>query len=174
MLDSGNGLGNLADELAEACEDDNNDDADGGGVQETACKGHTPMQQYSRKSLQKNGGSGCREPPEPSGLLLSPIKQPVRSRHRRKDSHYDYSDFEEDSELLDLTGIPPSLEARLAAVESLACRGTELDGGEGDIIVQRVADSLKDLASQSGLEQGTTRQALIIYHPPHPRKTLRS
>ena len=50
----------------------------------------------------------------------------------------------------------------MATVESLARRGTESNGGDADMIVQRVAESLKDLGSQSVLEHSATRDALLL------------
>ena len=78
-------------------------------------------------------------------------------KHRRQNSYYDGSEYGDDSDFEDATGIFPSLEARMATVESLARRGTESNGGDADMIVQRVVESLKDLGSQSGLEQSATR-----------------
>ena len=90
---------------------------------------------------------------------LSPPKLPARPKHRRKDSQYDGSDYGENSELEDAAGISSSLEARMATIEGLARRGTETNGSDADGVIKRVADILKDLGSQSGIENGATRYA---------------
>jgi hypothetical protein len=82
---------------------------------------------------------------------------PVRSKgHQRKGSDYDGSEYGSESDFEESQLVSASLEARLAAVESLARRGT------GDIIGQenpitRATEQFKDLGGQSGIETGVTR-----------------
>ncbi len=167
-----NGLGNLADELAEAFdEEEENGDELEDGVPETlyeraeAVRGdrskenERPISRNGNKERHAISRSPIRQ--ATSDLSLSPPKQSLRSRHTRKHSQYDGSDYGDDSDLEDTHGISPSLEARLAAVESLVRRGTEANGSDADEIVQRVADSLKDLGSQAGVENGATRYVLL-------------
>ena len=174
LVDPGdaNGLGNLADELAEAFgeEEENGHDL-GDGIPETlyeraeaVCGGRS---KENERPIFRNGNQErhaiSRSPirQATSDLSLSPPKQSLPSRHRRKHSQYDGSDYGDDSDLEDTHGISPSLEVRLAAVESLVRRGTEANGSDADEIVQRVADSLKDLGSQAGVENGATRYVLL-------------
>lgn len=165
---NGNGLGNLADELAEAFdEEDENGHELGDGVSETLhdraeATRHDQLKENEHPTLgnanqkrQTISISPIRK--ATSDISLSPPKHSLRSRHTRENSQYDGSDYGDDSDLEDTHGISPSLEARLAVVESLARRGTEANGSGADDIVQRVADSLKDLGSQAGVENGATR-----------------
>jgi hypothetical protein len=82
---------------------------------------------------------------------------PVRTKgHQRKGSDYDGSEYGSESDFEESQLVSASLEARLAAVESLARRGT------GDIIGQenpiaRATEQFKDLGAQSGIETGVTR-----------------
>ena len=93
--------------------------------------------------------------PPQSEHSLSPTKPSSRTKHRRKASQYDGSDYGSDPE--EVEGISPTLEARMAAIEHLARRGTEANGSEADTVIQRVAESLKDLGSQAGIENGASR-----------------
>ncbi|KAI0003632.1 hypothetical protein F4779DRAFT_601266 [Xylariaceae sp. FL0662B] len=158
-----NGLGNLADELADALsgsgedeeyyedeeepshlkEHDGREPADGirdSGVDVTS----QPDQQRRNKSSSLNVPS----PPNVRG-------------HRRTGSAYDGSEYGSESDL-DSPGMPPSLVAKIDAVESLARRGTESNGGPTDGVFKRVTEGLRDLGSQSGVEGSTTR--LITAH----------
>lgn len=154
-VDSGNGLGNLADELAEAWDEDAEVDAEDG--QEISYNGHAQIVEESLQRHQKDIHVGFSELGELSGLPVSSPKASMLSKHRRKRSQYDGSDHFDDSDLEDTPKYSESLEARMAAVESLVQQGTEWNGGDADNTVQRVADSLRDLESQSSLEQGATR-----------------
>lgn len=153
-----NGLGNLADELAEAWDEE--EDRERGEcleVQLNEADGHT----YGFSSRGDHSDLGIYIPQvqssAPSDTLLSPLKQPSRTKHRRVDSRYDGSDYGDESDFETIRGISPCLESWMAAVESLARRGSEANGSNQDDIVRRVADSMKDLPSQSGVEDGITR-----------------
>ncbi|KAL8999721.1 MAG: hypothetical protein Q9169_001538 [Polycauliona sp. 2 TL-2023] len=98
---------------------------------------------------------------------LSPPEHTSQPSHT---SIYDGSDYGDDSDLEDVRGIPSSLEHRLAAIESLARRGVESNGSGADTVVVRVAESLRDLVSQTGVETGASRSYghIIQYHTPDP------
>lgn len=137
---AGNGLGNLADELADAWDDDEEDEEvdmnfqeEGGKVEETRDSG-VDVQEERKESL-----------------------APPLNGHRRKGSDYDGSDYGEDSEAETSGSLPPSLVARMDQVENLARRGIDNFGSEGDGVVKRVVESLKDLGSQANVEGGATR-----------------
>ena len=158
-VDSGNGLGNLADELAEAWDEEGEEDQSGidshmdiklNAVQNTPSA--PPHVQINRSVSSGIVFSPLSHQSEHS---LSPTKPSFPTKHRRKNSQYDGSDYGSDPE--ETEGISPSLEARMAAIEHLARRGTEANGSEADTVIKRFAESLKDLGSQAGVENGATR-----------------
>jgi hypothetical protein len=147
--ESRNGLGNLADELADAWDDDEaeaEDDELDMNFQEMP----------TEVEATRDSGVDVTESPEktPKPVSLAPL--PNGRHHRRKGSEYDGSDYGEDSDM-DSSGIPPGLLAKMDMVESLARRGSEKNGTERDDVVKRVVDGLRDLGSQSGVEGGATR-----------------
>ena len=167
-LGSANSLGNLADELADALDDDDEDSDHEHGPQNGALEGlydRAEAIRYDRLKenvypVSRNLGNGHAISISPvrqgiSDLSLSPPKQSSRSRHTRKSSQYDGSDYGDDSDL-EVTH-SPILEARLAAVESLARQGTQANGSDADTIVHRMAESLRTLGTQAGVENGATR-----------------
>ncbi|KAK4695891.1 hypothetical protein P7C71_g1934, partial [Lecanoromycetidae sp. Uapishka_2] len=168
--ESANGLGNLADELAgldedeegEAAEVFSQDQYDGAKDQWHDVILH--QQSSFQTPLRENNGVSIPQKSQPTReLSLSPPKQKMRSRqHHRENSVYDGSDYGDDSDLEGIDGISPALDARMAAVESLARRGTEANGSDRDSVVHRVADALKDLGSQAGVENAASR--LITAH----------
>jgi hypothetical protein len=162
-----NGLGNLADELADALSGSGDEDDDGYYEEDI-------REQPSDASLDlpqdgtRDGVEGIRDsgvdvedrtqlPMRNKNLHLSP---PINARgHRRQGSAYDGSEYGSESDL-ESAGMPPSLVARMDAVESLTRRGTE--SGPADSVFKRVTDGLGDLGSQSSVEASTTR--LITAH----------
>lgn len=163
--ESSGGLGNLADELAEAFDEDDDQGLEEGTS--VLLSDRTEQVRTTHKEnehpLLENGYRGLHPvnttlfQPIPPGLSPSPAKQQMRFQNRRGNSQYDCSDYGEDSDLDIADGMSSSLEARLAAIESLVRRGTEANGSIADDIVQRVANHLKDLGSQSGVENSATR-----------------
>lgn len=161
--ETSNGLGSLADELAEALNEDEEDEA-GEGFDESQHDGAAEAQcgNYIPGNCQIRRPTPILSPPSRE-RSLSPPKQLRRSKnHRRQNSHYDGSDYGTDSDLEGAEGISSSLEARMAAIEGLARQGTEANGIALDDVVQRVADYLRNLGSQIGVENGATR--LITAH----------
>ncbi|TAQ85729.1 hypothetical protein B7494_g5955 [Chlorociboria aeruginascens] len=140
-----NGLGNLADELADAWDEDEGEDEEVDmNFQEGGLDGEVVRD------------SGVDVTSSPKVVNLSPPKG-----HRRQGSEYDGSDYGGDSDM-ESPGIPPGLVSRMDMVEGLARRGTEENGTERDGVVKRVIEGLKDLGAQSGVEGGATR--LITSH----------
>jgi hypothetical protein len=180
MGGGGDGLGNLADELAGLDEWDGEEDEDGEyGDEGTSELGNDLHQSNGhinglKLDADKTRDSGIDVSSSPltadtsvcgkMGMLepgphLSPVqqqKQRKTSRHRRQYSEYDGSDYGE-SDLEEVPLISPALEARMAAVEGLARRGMETNGSADDGIVERTVERLRDLGSQSGVEGGATR-----------------
>ncbi|KAL8702383.1 MAG: hypothetical protein Q9201_004449 [Fulgogasparrea decipioides] len=172
-IDETDGLGNLADELAEAW-----DGGDGQGQE--GCNAVTPYEinglpngcgdQHGRPMLEMQHDFSNKIPKisqheANDSRSLSPPERSTPLRHQRipsKVSDYDGSEFGDNSDLDGAEGISASLEHRLAAIKSLARRGTESNGSGGDKIVTRVAETLRDLSSQAGVETGASRSVLTF------------
>ena len=170
---SNNGLGNLADELADALdgsgdEDEYYEDGEGPSIIQD------DEQDDNGRSAAAAGDDGVRD----SGVDVAAAKNarhkannpslsvpPTNGRggHRRLGSAYDGSEYGSDTDL-DTAGMPPSLVSRIDAIESLARRGTENTGGPADGVFNRLTDGLKDLGSQSSVEGSTTRYVLLLQY----------
>ena len=164
-LGNAHALGNLADELADAFDDDEENER---GFRDRVSEGQYDRTEVIRHDLKENEYQLFRDLTQNrQAISISPVQQAIselspsppksssRPDHARKSSQYDGSDYGDDSDL-ELT-LFPVLEARLAAVESLARGGPEANGSDADEIVQRMANSLRDLGSQAGVENGTAR-----------------
>lgn len=145
-----NGLGNLADELADAWDDEEGEEEDG--------EPDMNFQEVEGEAQEtRDSGVDVHSPPSPkSTTLIIPM-----NGHRRTRSDYDGSDYGEESDL-DSPGITPGLAARMDTVESLARRGTEDNGTDSDGVIKRVINGLKDLGGQSGVEGGASRYVLTL------------
>lgn len=155
------GLGNLADELADAWDDDEGEGEDE-ELDMNFQNAPTPDVQHPRDS----GVDVAPSPARQSPLKTMSLTPPAIRGHRRKESVYDGSDYGEDSDD-DSAGIPLGLQSRMDLVESLARRGTENNGSENDGVVRRVVEGLKDLGGQSGVEGGATRYVSLCSRQCH-------
>ncbi|KAH6953243.1 hypothetical protein HG530_000087 [Fusarium avenaceum] len=161
---SGNGMGNLADELADAFSDsgDEGDYTDGDANSDMfRPEGGTQVQEEADEMEDMETTSSPKkqdaERAKAANLtLLSP-----RRKHQRQASNYDGSEYGSESDL-DSPGMPPGLVSKMDAVESLARRGTENYGGPADDVFKRVTNALRDLGSQSSVEASASR--LITAH----------
>ena len=151
---AGNGLGNLADELADAWDEDELEEED----EEPDMNFQNTRGEPTRDSGVDVESSSPVETTAKSGNLTPPAA--AGRGHRRMRSEYDGSDYGGDSDL-ESPGIPHGLVARMDQVESLARRGTENNGTEMDGVVKRVVGGLKDLGGQSGVEGGASRY--VVY-----------
>lgn len=163
----GGGLGSLADELADAWDEDGEEDVS--GYQDGSENLQTMDQElqsegesvYADSTNDRGRGGVAGTSQDSSGDergMLSPIKHKMKmARHKRQESHYDGSDYGNNSDLDEPGDISPGLEARMSWIESLARRGTEENGSPADHVVNRVIESLRDLGGQSGIENGATR-----------------
>ena len=148
-----NGLGNLADELADALSGSGDEDEyyedDYGNHEHT---GEPP------DNVRDSGVDVASQVDLPSRTKIPSLSvpSPPTRGHRRTESAYDGSEYGSESDL-DSPGMPPSLVAKMDAVESLARRGIESTGSPADGVFKRVTDGLRDLGSQSGVEGNTTR-----------------
>ncbi|KAI1336159.1 hypothetical protein F5Y15DRAFT_395455 [Xylariaceae sp. FL0016] len=149
-----NGLGNLADELADALSDSGEEDE----YYEDDQEQENPREGVD--GIRDSGVDVASQSDQPKVKSDSLNVPPPNGRgHRRKESTYDGSEYGSESDL-ESPGMPPSLVAKIDAVESLARRGT--DSSPTDGVFKRVTDGLRDLGSQSGVEGSTTR--LITAH----------
>lgn len=164
-MDGSDGLGNLADELAEAWDDDGGTTSQIEHVFGEHGGNGLSDDKRGRPILKIHHDAGISVPntfrlDADDNQLLSPPNQLISSRRQGAasfPSDYDGSDYGDDSDLENTEGISASLEYRLAAIEGLARRGTEANGSGADTAVLRVAESLRDLASQAGVETGASR-----------------
>ncbi|KAL2823178.1 hypothetical protein BDW59DRAFT_100055 [Aspergillus cavernicola] len=170
--EAGGGLGNLADELADAWEDE-----DGGygyaSGQEAAPSDSQPLE-HMRTRTPSPGYSSDRD-------LLQPSRPKMRNgthRHRRHESQYDGSDYGNDSDFEEAADMTPGLENQMAEIEGLARRGLENNGSENDHIIERAVAALQDLGAQSGIENNAMRlitaHSSITSHLTHQTRTLQN
>ncbi|KAI0200995.1 hypothetical protein F4808DRAFT_460201 [Astrocystis sublimbata] len=158
-----NGLGNLADELADALSGSGDEDEYYGDEYE----GDETLEEGGHEAtvdgIRDSGVdvASQRDLPSRTKHTSLDVPLPIPRGHRRMESAYDGSEYGSESDL-ESAGMPPSLVARMDAVESLARRGTESTGSPADGVFKRVTDGLRDLGSQSGVEGSTTR--LITAH----------
>jgi hypothetical protein len=170
-----NGLGNLADELGEIWDDDE-EVAD----EEFGDELEAPQDEFAEigTAVAHDGTAGLDSAVNVNGVRdsgvamqsspstnhgLSPDTAARARKHNRQRSLYDGSDYGSDSDF-DNDGISPAMESRMAAVEGLARRGMEENGSAADQVVKRVTEQLRDLGSQIAIENGATR---FVYAAPY-------
>ncbi|OKL59492.1 hypothetical protein UA08_05280 [Talaromyces atroroseus] len=172
----GGGLGNLADELADAW-------ADGEGYEDASGIEVNSQANGIHDNENSSGQQTPREQMSPSHThsLQAPRqrqRQHQNWHHRRTESQYDGSDYGNDSDFDEASEFSPNFERRLAGIESLARRGIEENGSSNDQIIQRFVEGLKDLGAQSGIENGAARlitaHASITSHLTHQTRALQT
>jgi hypothetical protein len=155
----GGGLGNLADELADAWEQEEDGYGYTSGQENTAGSQQTDQSDGEDAYLQSVRDMRSQSPtdsPARNRLRATQIRQ-----HRRQESQYDGSDYGNDSDLEEAADLSPALEIQMADIESLARRGIENNGSENDHVIQRTVESLRDLGGQSGIENSAMRYGLL-------------
>ncbi|KAJ5545699.1 hypothetical protein N7494_003284 [Penicillium frequentans] len=172
----GGGLGNLADELADAWEQEEDGYGYASGQENTAGSQQTDQSDGEDAYLQSVRDMRSQSPtdsPARNRLRATQIRQ-----HRRQESQYDGSDYGNDSDLEEAADLSPALESQMADIESLARRGIENNGSENDHVIQRTVESLKDLGGQSGIENSAMRlitaHSSITSHLTHQTRILQS
>jgi hypothetical protein len=164
----GGGLGNLADELENAYEDEGDEESN---FLEGLREGESLQDNSALYDLRSPDGMNGNH----TNMLQSPLSPGLRapqnrrqsqnqirkdSGHQRQDSAYDGSDYgpESESERED-DSCPPILRKRIRDLESLtrACINPEDAVSEGGGTVRRTIQGLKDLGPQANIEYGTTR-----------------
>lgn len=141
-------MGSLADELGGWSGDEEEEDLE----EDYEGEGHT------NGTLERERDSGIDVGSSPATLKhLSPTQAAKKNGHRRINSAYDGSEYGSDSDLEETELVSATLEARMASIEAMARRGLEENGTEGDRVVARVTEALRDLGWQSSIETGSTR-----------------
>ncbi|KAG2416971.1 hypothetical protein HFD88_008188 [Aspergillus terreus] len=178
----GGGLGNLADELADAWEEEEGGYGYASGQEIDQIPADTQPLEHSDADDDHHHHMRTRRPssgysPDRS---LQPPKLKIRNghRHRRHESHYDGSDYGNDSDFEEAADISPGLESQMAEIESLARRGIENNGSENDFVIQRAVEALRDLGAQSGIENNAMRlitaHSSITSHLTHQTRALQT
>lgn len=164
-------MGNLADELGEIWDDEEEpidgefgeelelpeDDLAGIGCA-VAHDGSAGLDSALNINGVRDSGVAMNSSPAAS-KTLSPGSVGQARKHQRQRSLYDGSDYGSDTDF-ENEGITPALENRMAAIESLARRGMEENGSASDQVVKRVTEQLRDLGSQTAIENGATRYVM--------------
>ncbi|GAB0135951.1 hypothetical protein EsDP_00004271 [Epichloe bromicola] len=159
------GMGNLADELADAFSDSEEEDE---VESESGQRRISDSQGRATHNIAINDAAGngidipsttsCQTSDESNNLRLL-------SSHGRENrniaTEYDGSEYGSESDL-DCAGIPATLVAKIDGIESLARRGTENYGGPSDDVFRRVTDGLRDLGSQLTVEGNASRHATNV------------
>ncbi|KAF4960577.1 hypothetical protein FGADI_839 [Fusarium gaditjirri] len=160
----GNGMGNLADELADAFSDSGDEgeytDGDANSDMFGAEGEGQDNDQIDKIEDTENTSSPRKQGSDRANAMNLTLLSP-RRKHQRQTSNYDGSEYGSESDL-DSPGMPPGLVSKMDAVESLARRGTENYGGPADDVFRRVTNALRDLGSQSSVEASASR--LITAH----------
>ncbi|MCJ1336235.1 hypothetical protein MMC09_001511 [Bachmanniomyces sp. S44760] len=170
---AGNGLGSLADELAEAWDED---DEDGDSIPEISSAN---IRDSANGHSNQKGGNIASDPTQESSRSIPPVfplqswpngvsssENPVtRSNGGRKNNELKRPDSDHDPDPgQDSNGIPPSLELQIALIESLSrqdtqgkIKDTSHDEISKDDVTLRVSSLLKDLTPQSTIEDQISR-----------------
>lgn len=173
----GGGLGSLADELADAWEEEEDDgygyasgienapvESQQNEVVEGEEEGYIETTTGAQTTTPSAAGSGGLSPELVSynHHLKQRLRNGHHNRYRRQESSYDGSDYGNDSDLEEAADISPSLEGQMAEIESLARRGIENNGSENDHVIRRAIEGLKDLGAQSSIENSAMRLVSCI------------
>lgn len=143
-------MGSLADELGGWSgdeEDENMEEGFEGGGED-----------HTNGVLERERDSGIDVSSSPATLKhSSPTSAITQKGHRRPQSAYDGGEYGSESDFEETELVSATLEARMASIEAMARRGLEENGTEGDKVVARVTEALRDLGWQSSIETGSTR-----------------
>ncbi|KAG0153357.1 hypothetical protein PDIDSM_5210 [Penicillium digitatum] len=166
----GGGLGNLADELADAWgeEEDGYGYASGQDISRAGSQqmGHSDGEEiYMQSAHSVRSRSPSLSPARDSHNLSRNKHRATHLRqHRRQESQYDGSDYGPDSDLEE-ADISPALENQLAEIESLARRGIENNGSESDRVIQRTVELITAHSSITSHLTHQTRALQSLVHP---------
>jgi hypothetical protein len=165
---------NLADELADAWDEDGGDGPGSSfleGLREGSLEPSLLHDEMCDGGNFDHGGShNVRSPTTPSRrpvldeALHSPtrlagnVKKDTSQRHQRGESRYVGSDRGAVFDREEAEGIPPALAQQMGNIEALARRGLDDDTvSEAGGVIPRTTTALKDLGAQASIENGATR-----------------
>ncbi|KAL5338992.1 hypothetical protein BJX70DRAFT_398190 [Aspergillus crustosus] len=170
--EAGGGLGNLADELADAWEDED------GGYGYASGQEAAPLDPQALDRMRTRTPSPGYSSGQDSLQLPRPKQRNGTNKHRRVESQYDGSDYGNYSDFEEVPDMSPGLENQIAEIESLARRGLENNGSENDQVIERAVTALQDLGVQSGIENSAMRlitaHSSITSHLTHQTRTLQN
>ncbi|KAI9775440.1 MAG: hypothetical protein M1835_005823 [Candelina submexicana] len=159
-----NGLGSLADELADAWAEDQEEDEDGSYVpiDGRVENSNGSAYEFLGQDLQHTRDSGIDVTSSPVKPPLedntsTPPKKPSTSKHQRVPPQPNRSDSWHEPGPDEPVTITLELEARMAAIERFARGVPDLDREGVGGAVASMLNGLRDLGSQTGVENGTTR-----------------
>lgn len=157
-LTSNPGLGNLADELEEAWDSDNETDIVSlEGLQEAPNGLHSPVSIHSNGMAPRSPTRGLLEPPEKPP---SPSKQwASMGTHFKTESLYDGSDYGPSSDDEAFDKIAPSLQRKMHDLEEISRISSNTDAlSESGGVIPRTAEALRDsLNTQNAIENIVSR-----------------
>ena len=156
---AGNGLGSLADELAEEewYEDGEGEEEFGGLMQ-----GQTGVAKENTEPRRNAGHSMPAATLSPAKISGNGSAWPIKKSQRRH-SDCDGSDYGDSDDLEEIQGISVGLESRMAAIESLARQGTGNWDLEGKDVFSDVTQQLRDLSSQANVETHIIRYVACLF-----------
>jgi len=159
-----NEFGSLADELDEGWDDDAEETNAAEMVQQS--EPELEAATVDMPTIHSNDSEGKRNGRDPGSVVADihhhASRDWVGNFHRQRPSqrHYDGSGYGNGSDLESVEEISPSLELRMAAIESLARRGRETDESLQEDAHQRVGVQLRDLSSQADVEGHAARSEM--------------
>ena len=187
--------GNLADELADAWDEDGVDEPGSSfseGLREGSDDPSTMHEEMCNGGEMSDAGLltlGSPATPSRSPVLDHPWHSPTQrsgnvkvspiKRHRRGDSRYGFSDHGNHSDVEETDGISSALAREMANIEGLARRELDDDSvSEAGGIITRTTAALRDLGAQASIESGVTRIitafASITSHRTHKTREISS
>ncbi|ROT34812.1 hypothetical protein SODALDRAFT_329462 [Sodiomyces alkalinus F11] len=176
------GIGNLADELADAFSDSGDEDGcfedevpaehcNEDGLGEDVCRCREVSERACPICVADNGQYVAAEMPALGNL------SPTRRCHRRRRSDSKGGEYCSEIEPDSLETMP-GLISEMNAVEALAQQGTGNNGSPADGVLERLTDSLRDLGSQTGVEGSAARlitaHAALTTHLEHQTRQMQS
>jgi hypothetical protein len=172
------GLGNLADELEQAWEEDIDPEQQGSSFLDELREGESAVHAANAQSpcdindmhdfgfinssvhspLPKEDHQTLQIPASPQRQKSRPHKR--QSAHHRTESAYDGSDYGSDHDEDEISAFPTLLRKRIREIEKLARDAHDTDDAlsEGGGVIKRTINSLRDLGPpQSNIEYGLTK-----------------